>query len=70
MKKECVLYERECVDCGECMRCDLNPLKICDNCGKCIENESEYNAVKIDKIYVDGAAADFDVDENADEAER
>ena len=54
MKKECVLYDRECVDCGECMRCDLNPLKICDNCGKCIDMESDYNAVKIDKIVLDG----------------
>lgn len=54
MKKECVLYDRECVDCGECMRCDLNPLKICDNCGKCIDIESDYNAVKIDKIVLDG----------------
>lgn len=54
MKKECVLYDRECVDCGECLRCDLNPLKICDNCGKCIDMESDYNAVKIDKIVLDG----------------
>ena len=37
MKKECVLYDRECIDRGECMRCDLNPLKVCDNCGECIK---------------------------------
>ena len=30
--KECVLYDRECCNCGECLRCDLNPEKICDNC--------------------------------------
>lgn len=54
MKKECVLYDRECIDCGECMRCDLNPLKVCDNCGKCLDTDSDYNAVKIDKIVLDG----------------
>ena len=53
MKKECVLYDRECIDCGECMRCDLNPLKVCDNCGKCIDMDSDYSAVKIDKIVLD-----------------
>lgn len=50
MKKECVLYDRECIDCGECNYCDYNPLKICDNCGKCLENDSEYNAIKITAI--------------------
>lgn len=48
--KECVLYDRECIDCGECNVCDLNPLKICDNCGKCIDSDFEYNAVKISSI--------------------
>lgn len=32
MAKQCVLYDRECIDCGECQRCDLDPDKICDNC--------------------------------------
>lgn len=36
------------------MRCDLNPLKVCDNCGKCLDTDSDYNAVKIDKIVLDG----------------
>lgn len=31
MAKQCVLYDRECIDCGECQRCDLDPDKICDN---------------------------------------
>ena len=30
--KECVLYDRECINCGECLHCDLDPEKICDNC--------------------------------------
>ena len=37
MKKrgeECVLYDRKCIECGECDMCDLDPSKICDNCGK------------------------------------
>lgn len=50
--KECFLYDRECIECGECCYCDLNPDKICDNCGKCIETDSDYNAIKIDKSPV------------------
>lgn len=50
MKKECILYERECIDCGECDRCDLDPEKICDNCMKCINGEDQYRSIKIDAI--------------------
>lgn len=50
--KECVLYDKICTNCGECDRCDLDPKKICDNCGKCIEQEGEYNAIKIDDIEI------------------
>lgn len=53
MEEQCVLYDRECIDCGECMKCDLDPLKTCDNCGKCLFSDNEYNAVKIDEIIVD-----------------
>lgn len=42
MKKQCVLYDKECDDCGECMFCDLDPTKICDNCGKCIDFKDDY----------------------------
>lgn len=52
-KRECVLYERECIDCGECDICDLDSLKICDNCGKCIEMRDDA-VIKIDKIILDG----------------
>ena len=48
MKKECVLYDRICIGCGECDRCDLDPQKICDNCMKCVRGEAEYRAVKLD----------------------
>lgn len=35
--KECVLYDRECMGCLECEQCDLDPNKVCDNCGKCLD---------------------------------
>ena len=52
--KECVLYDGECCNCGECPRCDLNPEKICDNCGQCLETHGkEYNELKIDRVVLD-----------------
>lgn len=47
----CVLYERECIGCMECETCDLDPNKVCDNCGKCIEFD-DVASIKIDKIYM------------------
>ncbi len=49
-RRTCVLYDRECIGCGECDRCDLNPEKICDNCMKCMRGDAEYRAVLIDSI--------------------
>jgi len=40
-KKECVLYDRLCTECGECLRCDLDPEKICDNCGACLDESGD-----------------------------
>lgn len=40
-KKQCVLYERACIDCGECEHCDLDPDKICDNCMRCVNGDDE-----------------------------
>ena len=48
--KECVLYDRACKKCGECDICDLDKNKICDNCGKCIEDDNEFKTIKIEKI--------------------
>lgn len=48
--KQCVLYDRECIDCGECDRCDLDPDKICDNCMKCVMGDDEYLSLPIDEI--------------------
>ena len=50
--KQCILYDRDCIECGECSMCDLDPEKICDNCGKCIENESDYAEIEIENIEV------------------
>lgn len=33
--------------------CDLNPEKICDNCGKCIEEVQSFKIIKITKIIED-----------------
>ena len=51
-RRACVLYDRECIECGECNICDLDSSKVCDNCGKCIglNGDLEYLAVKIDGI--------------------
>lgn len=51
--KKCVLYDRDCIGCGECDICDLDPTKICDSCGKCIEDTSNYKIIKITKIIED-----------------
>lgn len=48
-KRMCELYDRECIDCGECEFCDLDPIKICDNCGKCLDVK-EFATFKIDNI--------------------
>ena len=48
--QECVLYDRECIGCLECETCDLDPNKVCDNCGKCIEVQDDASK-KIDKNY-------------------
>jgi hypothetical protein len=51
--RPCVLYERECIGCGECDRCDLNPEKTCDNCMKCVNGDAEYRGITIDRIMLE-----------------
>ena len=51
-KKQCVLYDRVCIGCGECDRCDLDPEKICDNCMKCVQGDAEYLGIRIDGIQL------------------
>ena len=45
------LYDRDCIGCMECETCDLDPNKVCDNCGKCIDFD-DVASIKIDKIYM------------------
>ncbi len=45
-----------CSNCGECMRCDINPEKICDNCGQCIDSDADYKSIEINKIEMDEEA--------------
>ena len=54
MDKECVLYDRRCIDCGECDICDLDPKKKCDNCGKCIDDGNDYNIMDVDLTTENG----------------
>ena len=51
--KKCVLYDKNCTNCGECNMCDLEPSKICDNCGKCIDSGDDYNTFDVDLIIED-----------------
>lgn len=53
--KMCVLYDRVCIDCGECDRCDLDPEKVCDNCMKCVngDGDQKYRSIAIDKIILE-----------------
>lgn len=62
-KKECVLMDRECINCGECDICDLDPTKICDNCCKCIDSDADYKGIYIDDIIDNDNDIDIDEDE-------
>ena len=68
MRKDCVLYDRECIGCGECDRCDLDPNKICDNCMKCVRGDAEYRGIRIDGIVINpaghGSSGDYDSPES------
>ena len=54
----CVLYERDCIGCLECETCDLDPNKVCDNCGKCL-NMDDFATIKIDGIYAPAKEGEF-----------
>ena len=49
-RQKCVLYDRDCIDCGECDRCDLDPTKVCDNCMKCVMGDQDYRAIEIERV--------------------
>ena len=49
---KCILYDRECIECGEC-RCDLDPDKICDNCMQCVRPDADYNGILVTGIQLE-----------------
>ena len=57
--RQCVLYDRECIGCGECDRCDLDPGKICDNCMLCVNGEAEYRGISVDRILLPQEKQEF-----------
>lgn len=66
MKKRCVLEDKECIGCGECDRCDLDPNKICDNCMKCVNGDAEYRAIMVEDFELE---AEFQAKQNGRQAE-
>jgi hypothetical protein len=53
MAKECELYDRLCISCGECDLCDLDSEKKCSNCGKCITDVGEFRSLNVEKFIKD-----------------
>ncbi len=54
MKKEDAFAEDSDEELDDDMYCDLDPTKICDNCFKCLETDSDYASIEIDGVYMDG----------------
>ena len=52
MEKYCVLDEdRLCVNCGDCLVCDIDPEKHCDNCMQCVKKSgADYLSIEIDEV--------------------
>jgi len=51
MEKACIIYERKCIQCGECDMCNLDPKIKCTSCGKCLETEKEFRSINIKKFF-------------------
>ncbi len=49
-KEECILFDRQCIECGQCEVCDLDSSKVCDSCMKCIQSDADYRAIIIDEV--------------------
>ncbi len=51
---DCVLFERECTDCGACERCPIYD-RICINCFECLQEDihkADYAEIEITKIVM------------------
>ncbi|MDF2524267.1 MAG: hypothetical protein K0R31_1908 [Clostridiales bacterium] len=53
MSEDCVLYDRTCIDCGECDICDLDSNKRCDDCGRCIDESEDYRILDIEEFIAE-----------------
>ncbi|GLC32677.1 hypothetical protein [Clostridium omnivorum] len=65
MEKKCIFNkEIMCSDCGECDICDLDKNKICDNCGRCLENtdNKDYRTLDVDTIIDEDYSQEEDFD--------
>lgn len=63
--KDCILHEdKPCSECGECDRCDLDPEKICDNCKKCLREDADFRAIRIDGVLTKDEALEGEVGED------
>lgn len=70
IRKECVLEDRPCTECGECDRCDLDPEKVCDNCLRCVKDEAaDYRAIHIDGVLAPEEALDAEAGEGDTDGE-
>jgi len=51
---DCVLFDRECIDCGACDRCPIYD-RICINCFECLKedmNNADYAEIEITGIEI------------------
>jgi hypothetical protein len=56
MSKFCILSDEQkiCMECGECLMCDLDRDKHCDNCMKCVpKSDADYLSVEIDDVIAE-----------------
>lgn len=51
MAKDCILYDRKCIECDECEMCDMNANKRCNNCGKCLEEDASFRTLKVGDFF-------------------
>ena len=68
----CVLDpDLPCVGCKDCLMCDLNPEKYCDNCGKCLDSyntdEKGFVSIKVDKVVKEEGSTDAKNDVSLDD---
>ncbi|MBQ7452783.1 MAG: hypothetical protein IJS68_00760 [Clostridia bacterium] len=51
-----------CCHCGDCFMCDLDPNKLCDNCGKCLDtintDEKGYAQIMVDRVEAPNKSLD------------